>query len=607
MLNKAIQYLMQMRLLLLFVVTNALLFRAVAQETLLLPTDSKCIVKDQVVLQADSEHRFSEKDFGKVDFEKKFKFDARTVPYIGYTDATVWLKFNVSDRTDKRWFLEIDNSRIDFLKLYLVEGERIIYKKILGDSLSFSDYEIPCPVPIFRLPFLPQQRYTVYLEARGREDLKFPITFWDETGLMQHLRQRDFIWGIYFGFIVLIIIYNFFFWVTNHERIFIFYVLYVLSFGLFQASLYGFGFEYLWGNSVFNDVAHVVFITLMSVFLTTFSVYYLNIFQNFSGSKPFFQLLFLLFCLSMVLTLTFYEYRTNIWLILSSFMMLFIQFGFCFFLWKKHVRNVRFYFLATFPVSVGSLLVGLMNLGILPAPYQDYVLMLGSMLEIGLFSISLGDRIRQMHLEKLRQQLIRDEIATNLHDDLAASLSSLTLFSQSQSTKYLKQAPEFAEAFRTINTRSREMMKQLRAAVWEINPQNDISDEWIDKLIGFAQETLPSQDIYPDIQVDDKVYEQKWTAEKRRHISLIFKEAINNIIKYAKATEVEIKISVENNRLKLSITDNGCGFDQGNITNGNGLYNFQKHAKALNATVKIDSQIGKGTTLQLSSPISYYN
>ena len=225
-----------MRLLLFWFFTNVLIFRVVAQETLLLPTDSKCIVKNQVALQADPKHQFSEKDFGNVDFEKKFEFDARTVPHIGYTDAAVWLKFNVSDRTAKRWFLEIDNSRIDFLKLYLVEGERIIYKKTLGDKLSFSDYEIPCPVPIFRLPFLPQQHYIVYLEARGREDLKFPITFWDETGLMQHLRQRDFIWGIYFGFIVLIIIYNFFFWVTNHERIFICYVLYVLSFGLFQAK-----------------------------------------------------------------------------------------------------------------------------------------------------------------------------------------------------------------------------------------------------------------------------------------------------------------------------------------------------------------------------------
>jgi signal transduction histidine kinase len=605
--QKARSKLSPMRSILFFVFFSAMSKVLCSQEIVLTPTANKCIVEGNVFLQIDASRRFSDKDFGRKAFEGKFEKDARVVPNVGYSAGAVWLKFEVNNQSFERWLLEIDNCRIDVLRLYLVANDKVVYQKTLGDHLPFAALEVPTTAPVFRLPSLQQQRYTVYLQALGREDIKFPTTFWTEKGLILHLRQKEMIWGVYFGFIFLIAIYNFFFWLINRERIFISYVLYVLSYGLFQASLYGFGYEFLWGNSPFNDFSHVVAITLVSIFLTTFSIYYLNIFQIFSYSKPYFQLLFFGFLFVLGVTLFHYNHLTNYILIYLSFLMIAVQVGFCYLLFKKRFRNVKFYVLATLPLSLGSLVVGLMNLNALSAQYQDYILLVGSMLEIGLFAVSLSDRIRQMQVEKLQQQAVRDEIATNLHDDLAASLSSLTMFSQMHYSKSLKQNPELAAAFLSINARTREMMKQVREAVWEINPQNDMSDEWIDKLIGFAQETLPTQNIYPAITIDPKVFDYQWPSEKRRHVMFIFKEAINNIVKHAKATEVQIRFSIEKNHLRLYIADNGSGFEQNTITNGNGLANFRKHAKALRAVVKVDSEINGGTTLQLIVPIYPYN
>ncbi len=80
-------------------------------------------------------------------------------------------------------------------------------------------------------------------------------------------------------------------------------------------------------------------------------------------------------------------------------------------------------------ILIAGIIVGLKNLNIISAMNQEYYLMLGSMLEIVLFSVAFGDKLRQSQKEQQRQQNIRNEISTNLHNDLAASLSSLTMYS----------------------------------------------------------------------------------------------------------------------------------------------------------------------------------
>jgi signal transduction histidine kinase len=183
---------------------------------------------------------------------------------------------------------------------------------------------------------------------------------------------------------------------------------------------------------------------------------------------------------------------------------------------------------------------------------------------------------------------------------LGATLSSLTLFSELNRRKMQKQLPELADTFGLISERSREAMRLVREAVWEINPQNDTSDEWIDRMITFAQETLGAAQIEVELLMDDALRNEPFSIERRRSLFLFFKEAVNNIAKHSGATYAQILFQQTNGILKLVISDNGHGFEVTQTTEGNGLKNFKKRAESLGAQLKINSNPHSGTSIELA-------
>lgn len=523
-----------------------------------------------------------------------------TIHNSGYTQSAIWLKIKVINTKNQRWFLEIDNPRLNDITLFAVQNGKAIYTQKLGDVLPFGAYPIPDRTPIFNLPFVPHQSYTLYLRAVSTEDLKFPMTFWEEHQLYAHLAGRNLIWGIYFGFILLITLYNFFLWFMTREAIYGYYCLYVLFFGAFQFSLYGFGYQYVWGNTAFNDLSHIFFLGISVFFLAVFSLAFLEPYKRFPRLKTVMKTAGYVFVIGFPMCLIGYDSFINVVTIAAGTIMVGIQCYSAILLAWHGSKAAQLYLVASGTLSLAILVVGMKNLGWIPAENQDYYLMGGSMLEIVLFSLALGYRLRSMQLEKLRQQQLRDEISTNLHDDLGATLSSLTLFSELNRRKMQKQLPELADTFGLISERSREAMRLVREAVWEINPQNDTSDEWIDRMITFAQETLGAAQIEVELLMDDALRNEPFPIERRRSLFLFFKEAVNNIAKHSGATYAHILFQQTNGMLKLVISDNGHGFDVNQTTEGNGLKNFKKRAESLGAQLKINSNPPSGTSIELT-------
>ena len=523
-----------------------------------------------------------------------------TIHNSGYTESVIWLKINAINTEKHPWFLEIDNPRLNDITLFAVQNGKVIYTQQLGDALPFETYPIPDRIPIFNLPLVAHQPYTLYLRAVSTEDLKFPMTFWEEHQLYAHLAGRNLIWGLYFGFILLITLYNFFLWFMTREAIYGYYCLYVLFFGAFQFSLYGFGYQYVWGNAAFNDLSHIFFLGISIFFLAVFSLAFLEPYKRFPRLKTVMKTAGYVFVIGFPICLIGYDSFINVITIATGTIMVGIQCYCAIFMAWYGSKAAQLYLVASGTLSLAVLVVGMKNLGWIPAENQDYYLMGGSMLEIVLFSLALGYRLRSMQLEKLRQQQLRDEISTNLHDDLGATLSSLTLFSELNRRKMQKQLPELADTFGLISERSREAMRLVREAVWEINPQNDTSDEWIDRMITFAQETLGAAQIEVELLMDDALRNEPFSIERRRSLFLFFKEAVNNIAKHSGATYAQILFQQTNGILKLVISDNGHGFEVTQTTEGNGLKNFKKRAESLGAQLKINSNPHSGTSIELA-------
>lgn len=552
----------------------------------------------------DENNRYKRPMLDDSSFMSQFKATTNDIPNFGYSNKTVWLMMRVMNLADRQWLMEIANSRLNEVDLFVVENNRIINSKKLGDHYPYHLNPIKDANPIFRLDMIENQEYVIFLKCRSTEDLKFPIYFWQESDLFQSVSNRKIIWGIYFGFIFLIVLYNFFLWLVIRDQSLVYYICYVLCFGGLQAVLYGFFYQYVWSNAWLNDRGHLIFLNLSSFFMIYFTIQFLN----FKAHLPHFIMpmrwLSYLFLVFSCLLLFHYEWHSNFVGIGFMFLLLLIQAYIVYNYVSRNIRIIWLYALAMVSISIAAIIVALKNLNTISAMNQEYYLMVGSMLEIVLFSVAFGDKLRLSQKEQQRQQSLRNEISSNLHDDLAASLSSLTMFSELNRMKFKKATPETSELFNKISTRSREMMRQVREAVYDMNPQNDDSVEWLDRMVQFANEMLSAKQIELKLAIDDSMRNMPLSTPQRRNLYLFFKEAINNIAKHSEATQVKVSFSLMqsafNKHGRLTIADNGRGFDTNDASQGNGLLNFQKRAEAMGGKVEVTSAPGQGTSIELN-------
>jgi len=118
----------------------------------------------------------------------------------------------------------------------------------------------------------------------------------------------------------------------------------------------------------------------------------------------------------------------------------------------------------------------------------------------------------------------------------------------------------------------------------------------------YVAQTLESKNVHTVINIDEKVLDKALDMNQRRDLLLVFKEAVNNIAKYANATQVQVKLEKIDTDLQLQVVDDGRGFDMEQQTSSSGLKNMQARADSLKGWLTIFSKPGKGTAITLRIP-----
>jgi signal transduction histidine kinase/ligand-binding sensor domain-containing protein len=239
------------------------------------------------------------------------------------------------------------------------------------------------------------------------------------------------------------------------------------------------------------------------------------------------------------------------------------------------------------------------------------------LLLLALFVVGLIYLLYRYRLQKLLElEKVRTRIATDLHDDIGASLSKIAILSEVVHQRIAPVAPadaEINEPLEEIAGTSRELVDSMSDIVWAINPERDHLSDLIQRMRNLAGELTEFADIglrvhLSGIEADANL---PLGADLRREIYLIFKETINNLVRHSASEMAEVSFAVENDNLVITVKDDGQGFStvtNGNGANGatrggNGLPNMKRRAANLGGSYEIASEVGRGTTAVLRVPL----
>jgi signal transduction histidine kinase len=209
---------------------------------------------------------------------------------------------------------------------------------------------------------------------------------------------------------------------------------------------------------------------------------------------------------------------------------------------------------------------------------------------------------RQLALER-----VRSGIATDLHDDIGASLSRIAVVSEALKSRV---SPEDGDSKRMLNEMaesSRSLVNGMSDIVWSIDPRRDHLGDVVARLRAFGSDVLEPCGIHWTCQGPSDILDRTLTPNQRRELYLIFKEAIHNVERHSGASNVVLKIACNGNHVSADLQDDGQGVAASKGSVGLGLSSMQARAQRLRGEIQISSRPEGGTRAFLSFPLKTRN
>jgi signal transduction histidine kinase len=216
---------------------------------------------------------------------------------------------------------------------------------------------------------------------------------------------------------------------------------------------------------------------------------------------------------------------------------------------------------------------------------------------------NLRKSARQRWTEKMREEeqaRVRQKTAEDFHDEIGNKLTRISLLTTIMESKTKDDNPEVKEILQQINKNIGSLYHGAKDIIWSLQPESDFLDEIIRKVRQNTEEILDGSGIHFEFeQSGNWPMHYKLPPEYSRNLIMIFKEAVNNIIKHAEAKNLKLTFKKENESVLIILRDDGKGFITSIKGEGNGLQNMQRRADRIKGKLVIESSPGKGTALRL--------
>ncbi len=219
-----------------------------------------------------------------------------------------------------------------------------------------------------------------------------------------------------------------------------------------------------------------------------------------------------------------------------------------------------------------------------------------ALISLPIVLVALFYRARVARLRELENLRIR--IAADLHDDVGSRLTKVAMVTELADRETPGGAPGKPH-IQNITRTVRDITRAMDEIVWTINPRNDTVENLANYIFHYAQEYFQDTGVRCRLDLPPDLPDQRISTEERHHLFMAVKEALNNILKHAAATEVRVGLALTDEEVTIEITDNGHGIAEGRPDpTGEGMTNMRERLGKIGGEFKLRSK-SSGTTITL--------
>jgi PAS domain S-box-containing protein len=200
-------------------------------------------------------------------------------PNRGFSSSVFWVRFTPGKNfaPDQHWLLEVDYSLLDRVDIYLPRGDGSYQHKESGDLHPFRTREIRNRNLLVNLPLSALSGAPIYVRVQSESAIALPMTIWSQPAFNASDHHAQFLLGLYYGTILVMIVYSFMLLLTLRDLTYFYYLLFIINFGLYQAIMNGIAFEYLWPDSPWwNSNSMPLFVSLSGIGIAFFTRKFLD-------------------------------------------------------------------------------------------------------------------------------------------------------------------------------------------------------------------------------------------------------------------------------------------------------------------------------------------